>query len=311
MFALSLFLAALAAGCNACSSVLQRKANLTKSDDQRRLTVKTAGRVLRRPAWLFGFVAMLVSFGLQAVALDVGQLSAVEPVLAIELPLTLLVAARVFGHGLAVRDWLGIIGMTVGLAALIGALDPSEGSAAHVSGMTWLVATSATVAPIAALWLCALRFRGGPRSALFGVAAGAGFGLTASMIKAAVDALSSGGLDALVTTWQMYAVAVSGVISVWLVQNALHSGALVAAQPGITLLDPIVAVLWGVLVYRETVNHGPAIIVAVTGIVLMAVSVFILARAQALDSRSDAASKSRRGHSDHTRHRAPARATRR
>ena len=283
MFLLSLALAALAAACNATSSVLQRKANLAGAD-QRPLSIRTAGQVLRRPAWLFGLLAMIVSFALQASALHIGQLSAVEPVLVIELPLTLLLAARVFRHGLRVRDWVGVAGMTVGLAALIGALSPAHGNPAGVAPSTWLVAMLATAIPIGGLWLWALLVRGGLRSALFGVAAGAGFGLTAALIKAAVGALASDGVDAMLRTWQPYAFMVTGILSVWLVQNALHSGALVAAQPGITLLDPVVSVLWGVLVYRETVNSGPIAVVAVAGAVLMAASVFVLARAQALES---------------------------
>ncbi|HEU5267940.1 MAG TPA: DMT family transporter [Jatrophihabitans sp.] len=310
MFALSLALAALAAACNASSSVLQRKANLSDAD-QRPLSMRTAGHVLRRPAWLLGLLAMVVSFVLQAIALGIGQLAAVEPVLAVELPLTLLLAARVFGHRLQPRDWLGIVGMTVGLAVLIAALDPSQGSSAAVSSMTWLLATSATAVPIAVLWLVALRATGGARSALFGIAAGAGFGLTAAMIKAAVDVLTSAGVAAVATTWQLYGVVVCGLVSVWLVQNALHSGALVAAQPGITLLDPIVSVIWGVLVYAETVNTGPAVAVAVAAGALIAASSFVLARARALESTAGRKAEHNPAGSSRTPRRAPARATRR
>ena len=39
---------------------------------------------------------MVVSFVLQAVALGLGQLSAVEPIITLEVPLTLLVASHVF-----------------------------------------------------------------------------------------------------------------------------------------------------------------------------------------------------------------------
>jgi drug/metabolite transporter (DMT)-like permease len=300
----------LAAACNATSSVLQRKANLSDADQQP-LNVRTAGHVLRRPAWMLGLLAMVVSFALQAIALGIGELSAVEPVLAVELPLTLLLAARVFGHPLRPWDWLGIVGMTVGLAVLIAALDPSQGSSAGVSSATWLLAMSATATPIAVLWLVALKARGGARSALFGIAAGAGFGLTAAMIKAAVDVLTSDGVAAVVRTWQLYAVVVCGVVSVWLVQNALHSGALVAAQPGITLLDPVVSVIWGVLVYEESVNTGPVVVIAVLGAVLMAASSFVLARAQALESTAGSKAEHKPAGTSRIPHRAPARTNRR
>ena len=49
---------------------------------------------------------MVVSFVLQAVALSLGQLSAVEPIITLEVPLTLLVAGHVFGA----RRWAGSSG---------------------------------------------------------------------------------------------------------------------------------------------------------------------------------------------------------
>jgi drug/metabolite transporter (DMT)-like permease len=281
MFGLSLVLAMLAAASNAVSSVMQRKANLKYSDDEP-LRVRAAGRVIRRPAWLIGLAAMLLSFALQATALGIGELSAVEPMLVIELPLTLLLASWLFRRGLRLRDWVGIVGMTVGLGALIGALAPSGGNVDGISLTVWLAATLSTAALIGALWLAALLSRGRVRSALFGVAAGTGFGLTASLIKADVDVIGTQGVAAVFRTWQLYAVAVTGVLSLWLVQNALHSATLVEAQPGITLLDPVISVLWGVLVFGESVNRGPVLAVAVAGAVIVGASVFMLVRASVL-----------------------------
>jgi hypothetical protein len=49
------------------------------------------------------------------------------------------------------------------------------------------------------------------------------------------------------------------------VQAALNAGALVAAQPGITLLDPLVAVLWGTVVVHEQTRTGPILLIAGLG----------------------------------------------
>jgi drug/metabolite transporter (DMT)-like permease len=292
VFVVSLLVAAVAAGCNAAASVLQRKANLIGSPDER-LTIRTAAHVLRRPAWQWGFIAMLSSFALQATALGIGELSAVEPVLVIELPLTLLLASHVFRHPLRPRDWCGIAAMTAGLAALVGALAPSGGDAVDVPLTTTLPAVFATAGGVGALWLGALAVHGRARPVLFGIAAGSGFGLTASLIKAAVGIVGVDGLGAAVRSWQPYTLAAAGVLSVWLVQNALHSGTLVDAQPGITLLDPIVSVLWGVLVYGEAVNQGPLLAVAVLGVASIVVGALVQVRAPAFDpSRDRAAAQS-------------------
>ena len=50
----------------------------------------------------------------------------------------------------------------------------------------------------------------------------------------------------MISSWQLYAAAVAGIVSFWLLENASHAGPLAAAQPGITLAGPLVATTWGV-----------------------------------------------------------------
>jgi drug/metabolite transporter (DMT)-like permease len=283
MAAASLGLAAVAAVCNAFSSVFQRKANRDEPADR----TFAAGLldVVRRPAWLLGALAMIVSFLLQATALKFGTLSSVEPILVIELPLTLIIGAWLLRHPLHKRDWISAAAMAFGLALFIAVLDPTGGEASSISEATGIIATAATAAGIGGLVLAG---RFGParaRAALFGAAAGAGFGLTASLLKVSVAHLSDGGPVALLTTWETYGFAVCGVLSIVLVQAALRSGTLVAAQPGITLLDPMVSVLWGTVVLRETTRTGPAVIVAAVGGLIIVAAVLVLVRSAAVQAR--------------------------
>lgn len=286
MAAVSLGLATAAAGCNAVSSVLQRKANREESPDLPfgfRLIV----HLLRRPIWLFGALAMVASFLLQAVALGSGTLSSVEPVLALELPLTLIIGSVVFRHRLGARDWVSAAAMALGLGLFIGALSPSGGDAARIGEGLAVLATLATLAGVAAL---ALAGQFGPqrsRAALFGAAAGSGFGLTACLIKVSVSRLSSDGVSGLFSTWETYGFAITGVGSVVLVQAALHAGTLVAVQPGLTLLDPLVSLLWGTVVLGERTRTGVALLAAAAGAAVIAVSVFTLARSSASSMHRD------------------------
>jgi hypothetical protein len=168
--------------------------------------------------------------------------------------------------------------MAGGLGLMIAVLAPSGGDATTVSLPARAAATAATVALVG---LFALIAQLGPlraRAAMFGVAAGSGFGLTASMIKLATARLSAQGVVGLVTAWETYGVIIAGAGSVVLVQAALHAGTLVAAQPGITLLDPLISVLWGVLVLREQTREGPILLLAGVGAAVIVVAVLILAR---------------------------------
>lgn len=278
MNVLSLLLAVLAAGCNAVSSVFQRKAN-KREGERRRFGVRLLLKLVRQPVWLVGVLAMIGSFLLQASALSIGTLTAVEPVLVLELPATLVLGAWVLHHPLRRRDWLGAVAMAAGLALMIAVLAPTGGDAQHTAPVIAVLATGAALTVIATLLLIGRFGPRGSRAALFGAASGSGFGLAASLMKMAMSALMHGGAVGLLTAWETYGAVVAGVGSVVLVQAALHAGTLVAAQPGITLLDPAVSILWGILVLGETVRQGPILVLAVLGAAIIAAAALALIRA--------------------------------
>lgn len=277
MIVFTIFLAVLAAGCNALSSVLQRKAN-REEPAQASFSIALLIDLTRRPAWALGAVAMLASFLLQATALSFGSLALVEPVLVLELPLTLILGSFVLAHSLHRRDWATALAMAAGLALMIAVLAPSGAEAGHVSLLLRAGAVSATALGILVVVLAAQFGPMRARAALFGVAAGSGFGLTASLMKLATNRLSQDGVAGLFSSWETYGVAVCGVGSVILVQAALHAGTLVAAQPGITLLDPFVSVLWGILVLGEDIRQGPILVLAGLGAAVIVTAVLILTR---------------------------------
>jgi drug/metabolite transporter (DMT)-like permease len=273
---LSLLLAVLAAGCNAMASVLERKANKEERDYS---GAQWVARLVSRPAWLLGIAAMIVSFLLQASALSLGTLSSVEPLLVLELPLALILGSFVLSQPLRTKDWVAALMMASGLGLLIGTLAPHGGDAAHAPLSRSLIATLATTGLVGLISLVAAGADGATRSALFGVAAGVGFGLTAGLIKLAVAHLSSDGVTGLFSAWPTYALVAAGLGSLALVQAALRAGTLVAAQPGMTLLDPLVSLLWGVAVVDERTRTGPIVVLAGVGAAAIAASAFVLARA--------------------------------
>ena len=280
MVPFSLFLAAIAAGCNSLSSVLQRKVNIEAHE--RHFGPHLLAELLRRPLWLLALLAMTASFLLQAAALATGTLSSVEPVLAIELPLTLIFGGLFLAHRVAPREWLAAAVLAAGLALFIAVLDPSGGDARRAPLWLVVIAVTGTLGGIAAI---AAIGQFGPRrwrAALFGVAAGSGFGLTASLIKLSMARLQDGGVVGLFTAWETYGFVLTGVGSVILVQAALHAGTLVAAQPGITLLDPLVSLLWGTIILNESTRGGPILVLAALGAVLMIGSVLVLTRSPAV-----------------------------
>jgi hypothetical protein len=96
----------------------------------------------------------------------------------------------------------------------------------------------------------------------------------------------SRGFGALFTTWQLYAMIATGGLAMFLLQSAMNAGRLVAAQPGLTLTDPIVSILWGILVFHERVRGGLYIILALLSGLTMAGAVIALAGSPLLSDQS-------------------------
>jgi drug/metabolite transporter (DMT)-like permease len=262
---------------NALSNVMQRKASLEQSDGVE-FGLTFLARLVRDRTWLLGFAGMAASFFFQALALERGQLSAVETIITLEVPLTLLAASHVFASRLTRREWVAIALMTAGMVGLIGSLDPRPGNESAVDGPTYALAGGATLLTIVVL----LAFANGrpplATTALRGAAAGASFGLSATLIKETVAQYDAHGISAVMSTWQTYGAIIVGVGGVLVMQWALHSGPLLAAQPGFTLMDPLVSILWGVLVYDEVTRTGGWLILACAGGVALGSGVVVLAR---------------------------------
>jgi drug/metabolite transporter (DMT)-like permease len=252
---LSFLCAALAAGGNAVANVMQRKASL-QQPAERVFGPALLWDLVHRSTWLLGFGGMVAAFVLQAIALGLGQLSAVETIITLEVPLTLLVAGRVFKSRLGRREWSGILVMTASMILLVAALYPRPGDETDVSHVIYALAGGATAAAIAGLVIAAQRGHRIWRTACLGAATGTSFGLTATLIKETAAQFSARGVFGVVTTWQTYAAIFTGVLGVVLMQWALHVGPLLAAQPGFTLMDPLVSIFWGVLVYHEVTRTG-------------------------------------------------------
>jgi drug/metabolite transporter (DMT)-like permease len=278
---LSFVCAAFAAVGNAVANVMQRKASL-EQPAQRPFGLRLLWDLVHRPIWLLGFAGMVASFVLQAVALGLGTLSAVETVITLEVPLTLLVASRVFKTRIGRGEWSGILIMTAGMIGLVGVLNPRPGDETNVAHATYAIAGGATAATIAALVIAARRGHRIWRTACLGAATGTSFGLTATLIKETAAQLSARGVVGVVSTWQTYAAVGFGVLGVVLMQWALHVGPLLAAQPGFTLMDPLVSIFWGVLVYHEITRNGVWLFPAALAAVAIATGVALLARSPLL-----------------------------
>lgn len=278
---ISSVLAVLAAISNAGSNVLQRRANSEEPPD-RSLSPRLIWDLLHRGDWLLGVGFATASFLLQAGALSAGELAYVQPIILLELPLTMVAAKLVLGSRLGKAEWCAIGMLTVGLAGLVGFLSPSGGTS-HVGALSWVIGAGLTAGLVALLVVTGRASSGSTKAGLLGAAAGITFGLTAALMKAMTDDLSHG-LQRVFTNWPVYAMVAAGIAAMFLVQNALQAGRLVAAQPGISLLDPFSSIAWGVLAFHEQTNHGALAALAGVSGLTMSAGALLLSRSPALQA---------------------------
>jgi hypothetical protein len=270
----------LAAVAYALGSVLQRRGAISAPRTER-LRLGLIVDLLRRPVWLAGIGAMIVGVALQALALHGGAISFVEPILVIELPLTLLLAALIFRSTVDRQTAVAIVVMSAALSGLLLLARPSSGDVKDVSGLAWVLSLAATGGLVVMLVGAG---RGAPpagRAALLGIASGLGHGLAATLLKAAT-VLAAQSAVLMLSSWKPYAAIIAGGVSLYLFQVALQSGPLVAGQAGLNIVDPLSATCFGLLLFGEHIRDGPLLAAEAGCAIVLVIAIIVLARSPLL-----------------------------
>ncbi|MGW2560344.1 DMT family transporter [Streptomyces sp. NPDC001514] len=263
---------------NAFATVLQREETL-KVPSATGFRPGLMLDLLRRPLWLAGIGAVIAAGVCQALALNTGPLTVVQPVFVLELPLALIVASLLMRRHLPRAGWLAVTCVVVGLAVALAALSPT-GNRTQVPMARWLPALAVCAGAVVVLSAVALRRpEGRARAAFLGAATAISYALTAALMKSATHTLDDHGVAAFFTAWQTYAFAVTGGTALFLLENALQGGPLVASQPALTLGDATVSLALGITLYEEHVRSGWWLLPQLLGLALIAVGAVALARA--------------------------------
>lgn len=277
MALLSALFALLTAMGNALGTVLQRVAARTVPPGDA-FSVRLVGHLLRSPAWLGGIAVVVGAAACQALALALGSLSLVQPLLVLELPFTLLIASALSRRRLPASGWAASVMVAGGLGLALTAAAPGGGRSTASPGM-WVLTLLTGAGAMGLCVLAALaRPRGRARAALFASASAIGYALTATLMKSATGVFERDGAGAFLVSWHTYAFVAAGACSLFLLANAMESGPLVASQPALTLGEGLVSLALGILVYGERVRAGWWLVPEGVGAVLVTWGVLILPR---------------------------------
>jgi drug/metabolite transporter (DMT)-like permease len=205
--------------------------------------------LLKRPSWVVGTVLLGLAILCQLGALAVAPLILVQPLGAIALVITTLLNARVSGVQptrqsiLAIAACVGGIFIFVTIAALFAEEHPISQSQL----ITILAILAGVIVVFAVLWVW-LRRR---MQALFYImAAGVIYGFVATLAKVVIKRLQDRDFEWL-TLVCLIALLAAVAIGAYFVQTAYSVGPPDLVIAGLTVVDPIVAVLIGLLVLGE------------------------------------------------------------
>jgi hypothetical protein len=81
------------------------------------------------------------------------------------------------------------------------------------------------------------------------------------------------------THFQPYMLAVTGLGTVFLIQNALHAGPITASRTTMVTINPLVSIVLGLTLFADRLRSGPGWVTGeVMGLAVLVVGVVILAR---------------------------------
>jgi drug/metabolite transporter (DMT)-like permease len=233
----------------------------------------------RRPRWVAGLAAMVAGAGLHLLALSRGPLPLVQPVGVASMLFALPLGAALHARRVRRADWWGAAAVAVGLAVVLLIVRTATAAPAlSSSGTTVLVAVSA-----AGIGLCGALLGGVTgryRPVVLAAAGGVGFGATSVLARVVSHHVALAGPGALVG-WPTLALVVFATVGTALTQCAYRAGSLPAALSTVTVVDPVVAIGFAVMLLGESVHSSATGVAAAAAAGLLVVAgVITLARSQ-------------------------------
>ena len=267
-------LALVAAFCFALAATLQQRGALnlpTISLADPKSLIRLAGNM----TWLVGTLVLFTGYLFQAGALDRGRLAVIQPLLVTTIVFALPLGYFLTKQHVGQREVIGAIVIIIGLALFVYFGDPAGGNE-NAPNSEWLIAFAVLGLISAALFVFG---RGGDlsmKAAVYGTVSGIMFGLSSALTKPTLEYLHES-VGTMLSHWECYALAIAGVGGFVLQQVSLGTGRLAPSVATVSVANPVVGILIGILLLDERLSRPTwQIVVAVIGLALALIGAVVI-----------------------------------
>ncbi len=278
-------LALVAAFFFALAAALQQKGALNLPEISLRHPASLA-RLIGQTMWLIGTLALFTGYLFQAAALDRGRLAIVQPLLVLTVVFALPLGYVLTNQHVGRREVIGAVVVVLGLALFAIFGDPAGGRE-NAPGDEWAIAIAVLALVCAALLMLGGRGSLTAKAAVYGTVAGILFGLSSALTKSTLELLHAG-VEEMLSHWEPYALAVAGVLGFVLQQVSLGTGRLAPSVATVSVANPVVGILLGVVLLDERLSR-PAwhVVVACIGLGLALAGAVVISLARHADAETD------------------------
>ena len=223
------------------------------------LSVDQLKRLLTRPSWIIGTLMLGLAIVCQLAALVQAPLIVVQPLGAIALVITTLLNARITGHAPTRQSITAIICCVGGIFLFVffAALFATEQDITERELFVILVILLVVIIALGACWLI-LRHR--MRALFYVIGAGILYGFVATLAKAVIKRIEAGQFE-WITAVCVIALVAAAAVGAYFVQTAYSSGPPDLVIAGLTVVDPLIAVLIGMVILGEAAAAPPWVLV--------------------------------------------------
>ncbi len=213
------------------------------------LSIRHMISLFRRPSWLVGTLLLGLAVVFQLGSLSLSPITLVQPIGVVGLVITSVLNSRISGVrlGKRVTGAIALAVVSIAIFVFVAATNVTDQRITDAKLVTVLITFGGVF--VVALTLFAL-FRKRGIALIYIVGAGVLYGFVATLAKVLISRFQQGDFEW--HTWACAAALIAGaLLGMLFVQNAYSSGPPDLVVAGLTVIDPMVAVLIGILILGE------------------------------------------------------------